>query len=121
MDFLISAGMITREGFEVYRAEEDQVVDELRAEGVLSAAYRRADGAGVFGIAHGADLAAVKAQLARRERYGLQHSWISGIMHDLCIHRCDRLDARVTLACTAFNGRGQFWSSFVVGRKYQLQ
>jgi uncharacterized protein YciI len=65
MDFLITAGPPNREGFEAYRAQEDRVVDELRAEGVLSAAYRRADGAGVFGIAHGADLAEVKAQVAR--------------------------------------------------------
>jgi muconolactone delta-isomerase len=65
MDFLITAGPPNREGFEAYKAEEDKVVNELRAEGVLSAAYRRTDGAGVFGIAHGADLDAVKAQLAR--------------------------------------------------------
>jgi hypothetical protein len=37
----------------------------VRAEGVLSASYLRTDGAGVFGIAHGADLDAVKAQIAR--------------------------------------------------------
>jgi uncharacterized protein YciI len=65
MDFVITAGPPKREGFETYRAEEDQVVEELRAEGVLSAAHRRTDGAGVFGIAHGADLDAVKAQIAR--------------------------------------------------------
>lgn len=65
MDFLITAGTPKREGFEAYKAEEDKVVNELRAEGVLSAAYRRTDGAGVLGIAHGADLDAVKAKLAR--------------------------------------------------------
>jgi muconolactone delta-isomerase len=65
MDFLITAGMIKREGFEAYRAEEDRTLDELRAEGVVSAAYRRTDDASVFGIVHGADLAAVKAKLAR--------------------------------------------------------
>jgi uncharacterized protein YciI len=65
MDFLITAGAPTKEGWEAYKAEEAKVVSELRAEGVLSASYRRADGAGVFGIAHGADLAAVKAQIAR--------------------------------------------------------
>jgi muconolactone delta-isomerase len=65
MDFLITAGTPKREGFEAYRAEEDQVVDELRTEGTVSAAYRRTDGAGVLGIAHGTDLEAVKAQLAR--------------------------------------------------------
>jgi muconolactone delta-isomerase len=65
MDFLITAGRPHKAGFEAYKAEEDKVVNELRAEGVLSAAYRRADGAGVFGIAHGDDLAAVKAQIAR--------------------------------------------------------
>jgi uncharacterized protein YciI len=65
MDFLITAGAFKKEGWEVYKPEEDRVVAELRAEGVLSAAYRRTDGAGVFGIAHGADLAAVKAQVAR--------------------------------------------------------
>jgi uncharacterized protein YciI len=65
MDFLITAGSLKREGFEAYRAEEDQVVDELRAEGVLSVAYRRTDGASVIGIVHGADLAEVKAQVVR--------------------------------------------------------
>ena len=65
MDFLITAGAPTKEGWEAYKAEEDKVVNELRAEGVLSASYRRADGAGVFGIAHGADRAAVKAKIAR--------------------------------------------------------
>jgi muconolactone delta-isomerase len=65
MDFLISAGAFKKQGWEAYRAEEDQAVDELRAEGVLSAAYRSTDHAGVIGIVHGADLAAVKAQLAR--------------------------------------------------------
>jgi muconolactone delta-isomerase len=65
MDFLITAGAPTKEGWEAYKAEEDQVVGELRAEGVLSASYRRTDGVGVFGIAHGTDLAAVKAQIAR--------------------------------------------------------
>jgi muconolactone delta-isomerase len=65
MDFLITAGAFKKAGAEAYRAEEDRVVDELRAEGVLSAAYRRTDGAGVFGIAHGTDLASVKAELAR--------------------------------------------------------
>ena len=64
MDFLISSG-IPKEGFEAYKAEEARVVNELRAEGVLSAAYRRADGSGVFGIAHGADLATVQAHVAR--------------------------------------------------------
>lgn len=65
MDFLITAGAWKKKGFEAYRAGEDQVVAELRAEGVLSAAYRRADGSGVFGILHVADLAEAKAQVAR--------------------------------------------------------
>jgi muconolactone delta-isomerase len=65
MDFLISASAFKRVGAEAYRAEEDRVLDELRAEGVVSAAYRRTDGAGVLGIVHGADLASVKAELAR--------------------------------------------------------
>jgi muconolactone delta-isomerase len=65
MDFLITAGSLKREGFEAYRADEDQTVDELRAEGVLTAAYRRTDDASVIGIVHGTDLAAVKAKLAR--------------------------------------------------------
>jgi uncharacterized protein YciI len=64
MDFLITSGR-PKEGFEAYRAGEEQVVAELRAEGVLSAAYRRADGSGVFGILHAADLAEAKAQVAR--------------------------------------------------------
>jgi hypothetical protein len=57
MDFLITAGAFKKPGAEAYRAEEDRVLDELRAEGVVSAAYRRTDGAGVLGIAHGPDLA----------------------------------------------------------------
>jgi hypothetical protein len=65
MDFLISASAFKRAGAEVYRAEEDRVLDELRAEGVVSAAYRRTDDASVLGIVHGTDLASVKAELAR--------------------------------------------------------
>jgi muconolactone delta-isomerase len=65
MDFLITAGAWKKQGFEAHKAGEDQVVAELRAEGVLTAAYRRADGGGVFGIFHVADLAEAKAQVAR--------------------------------------------------------
>jgi muconolactone delta-isomerase len=65
MDFLITGGAFKKEGWEAHKAEEDQVVDELRAEGTLSAAYRRCDNSTVFGIVHGADLDAVKTQLAR--------------------------------------------------------
>jgi muconolactone delta-isomerase len=65
MDFLITSGPFKKEGWEAYKAEEDKVVDELRAEGILSSAYRRLDDSTVFGIVHGADLDAVKAQLAR--------------------------------------------------------
>jgi muconolactone delta-isomerase len=65
MDFLITASTFKKPGAEAYRAEEGRAIDELRAEGVMSAAYRRTDGGGVLGIAHGPDLASVKAQLAR--------------------------------------------------------
>ena len=65
MEFLIAAGVPTKEGWEAYKSEEAQVVGELRAEGVLSASYRRTDGAGVFGIVRGTDLAAIKAEIAR--------------------------------------------------------
>ena len=37
----------------------------MRAEGVVSAAYQGTDGAGLIGIVHGTDLAAVKANLGR--------------------------------------------------------
>jgi uncharacterized protein YciI len=65
MDFLITAGAFKKKGFEAYRAGEDKVVAELRAEGVLSAAYRRLDGGGVFGVLHCTDLAEAKEQVAR--------------------------------------------------------
>jgi muconolactone delta-isomerase len=65
MDFLITSSPFKKEGWEAYKAEEDKVVDELRAEGILSSAYRRTDDSTVFGIVHGADLDAVKAQIAR--------------------------------------------------------
>jgi uncharacterized protein YciI len=65
MDFLITAGAWKKEGFEAYLAEEKQVVAELQAEGILSAAYRKLDGSGVFGVVHCTDLAEAKAQVAR--------------------------------------------------------
>ncbi|MCV7431567.1 hypothetical protein [Mycolicibacterium bacteremicum] len=65
MNFLITAGMLKSDGIEAYRADEDRALAELRAEGVISAAYRRCDGGGVIGIAHGTDLASVQANLAR--------------------------------------------------------
>ncbi|WP_059014354.1 hypothetical protein [Mycobacterium sp. M26] len=64
MDFLITADKLAA-GAEAYRAQEDRVVADLRAEGVISAAYRRCDGGGVVGIAHAADLATLRSQLAR--------------------------------------------------------
>lgn len=75
MDFLITASVIKREGSEAYRAEEDQVLDELRAEGVVSAAYRRTDDASVIGIAHGTDLASVEAKLARRQMSNIRSTY----------------------------------------------
>lgn len=65
MDILITAGAWKKQGFEAHKAGEDQMVAELRAEGVLTAAYLRTDGGGVFGILHVADLAEAKVQVAR--------------------------------------------------------
>lgn len=65
MDFLITAGAWKKKGFEAYLAEEKQVVAELQAEGILSSAYRKLDGSGVFGVVHCSDLAEAKAQVAR--------------------------------------------------------
>jgi uncharacterized protein YciI len=65
MDFLITAGAWKKEGFEAYLAAEKQVVAELGAEGILTAAYRRLDGGGVFGVVHCTDLAEAKKQVAR--------------------------------------------------------
>jgi len=65
MDFLITAGAWKKPGFEAHKAGEDKVVAALRAEGVLTAAYRRADGSGVFGVLHCTDLAEAKVQVAR--------------------------------------------------------
>ncbi|HZQ30559.1 MAG TPA: hypothetical protein VFB19_02355 [Mycobacterium sp.] len=41
------------------------VLNELRAAGVVSAAYLRTDGQGLIGIVHGTDLADVQAHLGR--------------------------------------------------------
>jgi uncharacterized protein YciI len=65
MDFLITAGAYKKKGFEALKSAEDTVVRELKAEGVLSAPYRKADGSGVFGIIHAKDLAEAKAQVGR--------------------------------------------------------
>jgi muconolactone delta-isomerase len=65
MNFLITASAFKKPGAEAYRAAEDRMLDELRAEGVVSAAYRRTTDNSVLGIVHGADLASVQAQLAR--------------------------------------------------------
>ncbi|HZR37619.1 MAG TPA: hypothetical protein VFA75_19765 [Nevskia sp.] len=65
MDFLITAGAWKKKGFEAHLTAEKQVIAELRAEGILSAAYRRLDGGGVLGVVHCADLAEAKAQVAR--------------------------------------------------------
>jgi uncharacterized protein YciI len=65
MDFLITAGAFKKKGFEALKSAEDTAVRELRAEGVLSAPYRKVDGSGVFGIIHAKDLAEAKAQVAR--------------------------------------------------------
>jgi uncharacterized protein YciI len=65
MDFFITATLHKTDGLEEHRAEEDRVLSELRAEGVVSAAYRRTDGQGAVGIVHGTDLADVQAHVAR--------------------------------------------------------
>jgi hypothetical protein len=65
MDFFVTATMIKTDGAEAYRAEETRTLNELRAAGVVSVAYLRTDGAGLIGVVHGTDLAAVKANLGR--------------------------------------------------------
>ena len=44
MNFFVTATMHKTDGLEAHRAQEDRVLNELRAEGVVSAAYRRTDG-----------------------------------------------------------------------------
>lgn len=45
--------------------EETRALNELRAEGVVTAAHLRTDGQGLVGIVQGTDLADIKAHLAR--------------------------------------------------------
>jgi hypothetical protein len=65
MNFFVTATMITTDGAEAHRAEETRTLNELRGEGVVSAAYLRTDGQGLIGIVHGTDLSDVQPQLAR--------------------------------------------------------
>ncbi|BBX47208.1 hypothetical protein GCM10009641_14060 [Mycobacterium cookii] len=65
MDFFVTAAPGLTAEAEAYQAEEKQALNELRAEGVVSAAYVRTDGQGLVGIVHGTDLDDVKAHLAR--------------------------------------------------------
>src|ERR1041384_1625169 len=77
MDFLIAAGAWKKKGFEAFKSAEDTVVREMKAEGVLSAPYRKADGSGVFGIIHAKDLAEAKAQVARVPLIPHWRGWFS--------------------------------------------
>jgi hypothetical protein len=63
MNFFVTATMITTDGAEAHRAEETRTLNELRGEGVVSAAYLRTDGQGLIGIVHGTDLSDVQARL----------------------------------------------------------
>jgi hypothetical protein len=48
-----------------YRDEETRVLNELRAEGVVTSAFLRTDGQGLVGIVQGTDLADVKTHVGR--------------------------------------------------------
>lgn len=48
-----------------YRDEESRVLDELRAEGIVTSAFLRTDGQGLVGIVQGTDLADVQMHLGR--------------------------------------------------------
>ena len=63
--FLDHCWSLEKKGFEALKSAEDTVVREMKAEGVLSAPYRKVDGSGVFGIIHAKDLAEARAQVAR--------------------------------------------------------
>jgi hypothetical protein len=65
MNFFVTAAMIKTDGAEAYGVEETRVLNELRAAGVVSAAYLRTDGQGLIGIVHGTDLADVQAHVGR--------------------------------------------------------
>jgi uncharacterized protein YciI len=65
MYFFVTATMTHPEKAADYREEETRVLNQLRAEGVVTAAYLRTDGQGLVGIVQGADLADVKAQVER--------------------------------------------------------
>jgi hypothetical protein len=65
MYFFVTATLSQPDKVEVYRDEEDRVLNELRAEGVVTAAYLRTDGKGLVGIVQGIDLADVKNHLGR--------------------------------------------------------
>jgi muconolactone delta-isomerase len=49
----------------VHREDEDRVLAELRAEGVVREAFRRTGGPGVVGIFEGPSLGEVQAQIGR--------------------------------------------------------
>ena len=65
MYFFVTATISQPDKVAVYRDEETRVLNELRAEGVVTAAYLRADGQGMVGIVQGTDLADVETHLGR--------------------------------------------------------
>ena len=65
MYFFVTASMIHPDKAANYRDEETRVLNDLRAEGVVTSAYLRTDGHGLVGIVQGTDLADVESQLGR--------------------------------------------------------
>lgn len=65
MYFFVTATMTDFDNATAYRDEETRVLNELRAEGVVSSAYLRTDGGGLVGIVQGANLDDVKTHLGR--------------------------------------------------------
>ena len=65
MYFFVTATMIDPDKAPDYRDKETRVLNELRAQGVVTSAYLRTDGQGLVGIVQGADLDDVKTHVAR--------------------------------------------------------
>jgi hypothetical protein len=65
MYFFVTATMSHPDNAADYRDEETRVLNELRAEGLVTSAYLRTAGQGLVGIVQGTDLADVKTHLGR--------------------------------------------------------
>lgn len=61
MDFLATGAIVHPDKIEPLMAEESRVLNELRAEGIVTAAFRRVSGSGVVSFVRGDSLDEVDA------------------------------------------------------------